>query len=349
MPSREMMKDWFHLIDANHSGEVSMTEFFGFSLREALKAADSEAPNLLAFLSIWDTNKDDELDIVELEKVTTALGFAAITKELSEKLNLGTALLSGVTVFSGLSAEYQRCAEKAAEDEFERQMAKWFRAIRPMIVAGVTAESFRFSWDDPEVQSLFGQAVNEVTAKTFASGYNTALGGLAARGVEMPAMTPTNLDARIYLLEYRNRLYASTSESLGRAINTELAAGIARSETLPELTDRISTFYDADSQTRAATTARTETARAFNRGREDAWRESGIVSGKRWQLSGNPCPVCVTLSERYARAAIGDPFVKKGQTIKLVDGSDYTPTYDNVEGADAHPNCSCTIVAEFKS
>ena len=22
MPSREMMKDWFHLIDANHSGEV---------------------------------------------------------------------------------------------------------------------------------------------------------------------------------------------------------------------------------------------------------------------------------------------------------------------------------------
>ena len=95
MPSREMMKDWFHLIDANHSGEVSMTEFFGFSLREALKAADSEAPNLLAFLSIWDTNKDDELDIVELEKVTTALGFAAITKELLENCDTvkdGTAI-----------------------------------------------------------------------------------------------------------------------------------------------------------------------------------------------------------------------------------------------------------------
>lgn len=84
LPTREMLKDWFHLIDANHSGSLSMTEFFAFSLREALAQTMDGPPNITAFLSIWDTDQDNKLDSDELQKATHALGFSAITRELLE-------------------------------------------------------------------------------------------------------------------------------------------------------------------------------------------------------------------------------------------------------------------------
>jgi len=84
IPSRQMLLDWFHLIDANHSGALSMTEFFAFSLREALAQEFEGEPNLAAFLSIWDTDNNQVLDKDEFDKVTTSLGFASITKELME-------------------------------------------------------------------------------------------------------------------------------------------------------------------------------------------------------------------------------------------------------------------------
>ena len=83
MPSRTMLRDWFHMIDFDHSGQLSMTEFFGFSLREAL-ARSMQADGLVAFLQIWDMNSDNKLDAEEFSRVTSALGFASITKDLME-------------------------------------------------------------------------------------------------------------------------------------------------------------------------------------------------------------------------------------------------------------------------
>ena len=78
-----MLRDWFHMIDFDHSGQLSMTEFFGFSLREAL-ARSMQTDGLVAFLQIWDMNSDNKLDAEEFSRVTSALGFASITKDLME-------------------------------------------------------------------------------------------------------------------------------------------------------------------------------------------------------------------------------------------------------------------------
>ena len=61
-----------------------MTEFFAFSLREALAQEFDGEPNLAAFLSLWDTDNNQVLDSDEFDKVTTSLGFSSITKELME-------------------------------------------------------------------------------------------------------------------------------------------------------------------------------------------------------------------------------------------------------------------------
>jgi hypothetical protein len=39
LPDREMIRDWFDSCDRDHDGAVSFTEFFAFSLREALARA----------------------------------------------------------------------------------------------------------------------------------------------------------------------------------------------------------------------------------------------------------------------------------------------------------------------
>ena len=83
-PSRTMLRDWFHLIDFDHSGVLSMTEFFAFSLRETL-AVSMDGANLGTFLSIWGGSATNTIESEEFIKVTQSLGFSAITNDLLEQ------------------------------------------------------------------------------------------------------------------------------------------------------------------------------------------------------------------------------------------------------------------------
>lgn len=82
MPSSELLRDWFNLIDFNHSGSLSMTEYFAFSLREALARCTDGHATITAFLAVWEANETSYLDRDEFMKVCKALGFSAITDEL---------------------------------------------------------------------------------------------------------------------------------------------------------------------------------------------------------------------------------------------------------------------------
>ena len=87
--------------------------------------------------------------------------------------------------------------------------------------------------------------------------------------------------------------------------------------------------------------------RSFMHGREAAWEKSGVVAGKEWLLSGEPCPICIAMAEKYNRAALGQPFVPLGGTIETSEGPvlvDYAP----IDGPPAHVNCRCSTGAIFK-
>lgn len=112
MPSRAMLRDWFHMIDFDHSGELSMTEFFGFSLREAL-ARSVQTEGLEAFLQIWDMNNDNKLDPEEFGRVTSALGFASITKDLMAMCEADED--GGVPITRLTQALHQKCEGEDAD------------------------------------------------------------------------------------------------------------------------------------------------------------------------------------------------------------------------------------------
>ena len=81
MPTREMLRDWFRVVDFNCDGRLTLTEFFAFSLREALARA-LDGRGLDPFFRLWDSNHDGSLDKKELASVSHELGFDAITNEL---------------------------------------------------------------------------------------------------------------------------------------------------------------------------------------------------------------------------------------------------------------------------
>ena len=117
MPSREMLRDYFHLIDFNHSGTLSMTEFFAFSLREGLSRGRG---SIDSFLSVWDQDENNALDNEEFKRVTHALGYSSITEDLTEaceKTEDGMVMITELT-------RVLRMKNDGEDDKFFDQAAK---------------------------------------------------------------------------------------------------------------------------------------------------------------------------------------------------------------------------------
>jgi hypothetical protein len=94
--------------------------------------------------------------------------------------------------------------------------------------------------------------------------------------------------------------------------------------------------------------ARTESARAYLTAREESWQEIGGVRAKRWLLSADPCPICQTMAENYREAPVGTPFLSKGATIQLLDGTMFRNDYADMDVPPAHPQCRCSMAAVFE-
>ena len=70
-------------------------------------------------------------------------------------------------------------------------------------------------------------------------------------------------------------------------------------QTIPELTRRVQSVFSRLSKTRAEMIARTEAARAVHAASLISAKESGVVSGKKWLLSGDACPYCHEVAAKF--------------------------------------------------
>jgi hypothetical protein len=101
------------------------------------------------------------------------------------------------------------------------------------------------------------------------------------------------------------------------------------------------------SPSRAATIARTETARFFHLGQIDAWLETGAVEQKHFLMAFDACQFCQTaffeFGEGIGRSIpIDEPFYEEGETIIGMAGGVMTvgiETYGTI-----HPNCRCDMM-----
>jgi hypothetical protein len=118
-------------------------------------------------------------------------------------------------------------------------------------------------------------------------------------------------------------------------LRIQLHEGIVnQGESIEQLTKRVNAVFETATKSRARTIAQTETSRAIHAAQDDAGRRSGVVTGWRWLLSGDACPICVAIHARNPTVRIGEPFAIIGKN----------PLYSHIYHPPAHPRCNCDMV-----
>jgi len=136
----------------------------------------------------------------------------------------------------------------------------------------------------------------------------------------------------------------SIGPSSERALRQQLSIGLGAGESIPELTERIQGVFTGWEKWRAERVARYESSKALQSGTEMQWMESGVVGEKVWDANPDACPFCLEMHGQVA--VLGTPFIKQGdtQTVEF-EGREISlkHDYEDIEVADLHPGCRCTI------
>lgn len=130
-----------------------------------------------------------------------------------------------------------------------------------------------------------------------------------------------------------------------------MGEGMQQGETAAELATRVESWAEGDedgvtmTRKRALMIARTEGARAASTAEQDAWRSTGLVTGKRWLLAPDPCEFCAAAAKAFGKNGVGldEPFYSKGDTISAGKAGTMKLDFDDVHGPPLHPHCRCAV------
>lgn len=168
----------------------------------------------------------------------------------------------------------------------------------------------------------------------------------ALESMKLTDIRPLQSDAaRQYVEQYNFRLVRDVTDTMKTQLQTEISRGIEAGETRAEIQERLLERVDNMSQTRARVIANTETPRAYQHGAVKQSEEVGIT-GKKWNLSGNPCGLCEGANNALAgkTVPIGEPFFAAGDSIAGTDGQTYVMGMNVMVAAEIHPQCRCGTV-----
>lgn len=119
------------------------------------------------------------------------------------------------------------------------------------------------------------------------------------------------------------QLVKNINETTRNMLASDIDAAMQEGWTTSELADKLAENY-AFSEARAETIARTEIAYADMQGSMEAYRASGVVTGKKVLLAENPCSIC-----------------QDNADDGIIDLDDNFSSGD--DAAPFHPNCECTV------
>lgn len=146
----------------------------------------------------------------------------------------------------------------------------------------------------------------------------------------------------IKLLKADNRLLAvGTTETTNDLIAFAVAEGLKYEESISEIGKRISEVFKEADQARAETIARTEAIRFNVSATEEAFKQSGVVAAKQWQINPSACEQCQAYQGKIV--SLDETFLDKGDS----DPTGVVNTYANVFGPPLHTNCRCDLVPVF--
>ncbi len=164
------------------------------------------------------------------------------------------------------------------------------------------------------------------------------------RGELMPSVgfEFANPEVQKWVDRSTTRLADEVGDSTTVRVRSLLGKGLEEGKTIDELAaDLEDKGFDSK---RARVIARTESTRGYVQGQVEAWKQSGIVTGKKWLVAPEPCPFCEAVGASNATKGMGDTFLNVGDSVTASDGSRFVVDFENVSGPPLHPNCRCDLI-----
>jgi hypothetical protein len=138
-------------------------------------------------------------------------------------------------------------------------------------------------------------------------------------------------------LEFCESTNATTHLELTEALQKTreaIAEGlIVRGDSVADLTKRVNEIFSGAETWRARRIAATEASRAVHAAQEMSAIDSEVVTGWKWLLSADACPLCQTVARRVPAVRLGRPFAIIGDN----------PAYANISHPPLHPGCQCSL------
>lgn len=140
------------------------------------------------------------------------------------------------------------------------------------------------------------------------------------------------------------RFATPVTRETNRLLGAALSEGINAGESIPDLRKRVEGVFSNIKGYRSERIARSETIRASNYATQEAWKESGVVTGKEWLTAEDEavCPWCGPLDGKVVE--LDADYFKRGQTLTGSDGRPLKLDYETVEHPPLHVNCRCTLI-----
>lgn len=156
---------------------------------------------------------------------------------------------------------------------------------------------------------------------------------------------------------FLNLSTVSASKSIVKTISEKLSGiiseGIAKNENEGQLIEKVKKTYSDLRNYKTSQITRTEVSRATNFSIIDAYKQSGIVKGKKWLLAPDEisCQFCNQATSEFNKESLDKILLKKGDTFKGTEDGIITIDYMNIVAPPLHNNCRCIsgpILEEIK-
>ena len=133
-------------------------------------------------------------------------------------------------------------------------------------------------------------------------------------------------------IEKRAEFFAENfTDTTIEKLREQIEQGLEADETIEQISERVSQFYDTERTYRSDRAARTEVAASSNFAAEEAYSQAGVEK-KQWLVVAPEDEDCLSLSGDVVD--IGEPF--------------QTDAGEDIDNPPVHPNCVCTVLPVFK-
>jgi SPP1 gp7 family putative phage head morphogenesis protein len=152
---------------------------------------------------------------------------------------------------------------------------------------------------------------------------------------------PTTLAILNYHQQRASKIATDVNAETEKQLRASLSQGIDNGESDDELQARIELVMGAALTYRADRITRTEVTRAQSFADNEAWKQSGMVTGKEWYtvIDERTCLFCNSLDGTII--SLDSDFFSLGD-VMTVDGKTMAVSYDDIAGPPAHVNCRCS-------